>query len=119
MRAPIEPDDSRIVDHFRLYHDRIAGLDDLIIAVVAVGNHGRHGGWKEQASILEPHIYRRRRIVKTFQAIPLGGGRGGSEAGKQAIRRIGDDGGPEAGQHQRTGLQPAQRIVIRAACLSL
>lgn len=119
MRAAIEPDDSRFVDHLRLHHDRIPCLDDLIVAVVAVRNHGRHGGWEKQASILEPHIYRRGRIVKPFQAIPLGGGRRGREAGKQSIGRISDDGRPEAGQHLRTGLQPAQRIVIRTALLFL
>ena len=89
MRAAIEPDDSRFVDHFRLHHDRITGLDDLIVAVVTVGDHRRHGGWKEQAAILESHIGRRGRIVEVFQAIPLGRGRCRSQAddGVERVRR--------------------------------
>ena len=115
----IQVDDSRFMDHFRLHHDRIAGLEDLIIAVIAVGNHGRDGGWEEQASILKPHIGRPRRMVEAFQA-SLSGGRGErSEAGKQTIGRIGDDGRPEAGLHQRAGFEAADRIGIAFLFLQL
>ena len=99
MGGAIQPYDSRVVNHFGLHHDRVARLDDLICAVVPVGNHGRHPSWENQASILESHILRLAWMVKTFHSIALGGGCGASEAGKPAIRRIGNDGGPEAWLH--------------------
>src|SRR5271165_3627453 len=85
VRAAVQMNDSRIVDHLDVNHQRIFGLDDLVIAVVGIRSHRRHGGYKDKAAILKPQIPRAFRVPKQFLAAMLFGGGGWRESRDPAV----------------------------------
>src|SRR5207248_10922905 len=117
MRAAVDVDGSGVVDHLRVHDDRIAGLNDLIVAVIRVRKHRRTGRGEREALILKSHVLGALEIPLPLDPAALDLGRLWRERWNAAVRRIDDDRRAERSNRARSELAEERVVCAGAAAL--
>ena len=112
MGPSVQVNDSGVVNHFRVHDEGVPGLHDLVVAVVAVRQHGRPGGKERQAPVLQARILRAGQAFLRVGAATPHGGRRGRQGRNATIGRVGDDGGAE--RFDGAGAELAEERVVGA-----
>src|SRR6266508_1401423 len=112
MRAPVQMDDSGVVDHLHVHNEGVPGLYDLVVAVVGIRKHRRPRRDKSQALILEARLFSALGVLLPLSSAALDVGGCRRERRNAAVGRLRHDGSPEGLDRARTEL--AIDRVVRA-----
>src|SRR5688500_18605794 len=110
MRAPVRMNDSGVVDHLSVYDEGILGLNDQVVAVVGIRQHGRARRQERQTPILKSWIFRVLKLLHPLETATLDLCSCRRERGDSTVGRVGDDGGAEGLDGARAVLA-VERIV--------